>query len=291
MTRLRIRPAFVAYLLSIALFRSPVQAVCAVAALLVHEGAHALAAGWLGERFDRVELTPFGGVMTYARGVSPAKGIRGVAVAAAGPVGNYLLLSLMGGVGQRFAIPEAWTHQMILANAAMLLLNLLPALPLDGGRMLFCAAYYGMGVSPLLRVLTALGMALGGAMLLLGLYGAVKLGVVNLSLWIVGGYLIACAASSRDALLGENVYAVVQERMAARETGIKRLMLYRVSEKTPLYALLGAMDRAPAAAFLVEREEGVALLPEGAFLRALLRDSSATVGQALKAQTRAKTSF
>ncbi|MDO5376882.1 MAG: M50 family metallopeptidase [Clostridia bacterium] len=282
--RVRVHPAFAVYLLSIAVFRSPVQAVCAVTALLVHEGAHALAAQWIGERFERVDITPFGGMMTYQEGESPSKGIRGICVAAAGPAGNYLLLSLLGFAGRRFSIPEEWIRQMIVANAAMMLINLLPALPLDGGRMVFCTAYYVMGVSLLLRMLTALGMALGGALILLGVYGAVKLGVVNLSLLIVGSYLIVCAASSRDALLGENLYAVVQERASAEDKRARRLTLYRVSAGTPLYTLLGAMDRTPAAAFLVEGEDGVALLSEPMFLRALLWNSSATVGDAFEAQ-------
>lgn len=282
--RIRIHPAFAAYLLSIAFFRSPVQAVSAVIALFAHEGAHLLAAKWTGERFSRVDITPFGGVMTYERGISPSKGIRGMLVAAAGPVGNYLLLSLLGAAGRRFSIPEAWLHQMIMANAAMMMINLLPALPLDGGRVIFCAAYYVTGISPLLRILTALGVALGGALAALGIYGAMKLGTVNLSLLIVGGYLIVCAASSRDALLGENLYAVLQERSAAPDDRASRLTLYRVSLKTPLYTLLGVMDRAPACAFLVEGEEEIRLVSERAFLRALLADSGATIADALAAK-------
>jgi len=280
--RVRVHPAFAAYLLSISILRSPVQAVCAVAALLAHEGAHLLAAKWTGERFSQVEITPFGGMMTFERGTSPAKGLRGMLVAAAGPAGNYLFLSLLGFAGRRFSIPEPWMRQMVTANAAMMAVNLLPALPLDGGRIVFCAAYYVMGISKLLRVLTGLGMALGGAMLLLGAYGAVKLGVVNVSLLIVGGYLIACAASSRETMLGENTYAVVQERRARTRGGPQRMTLYRVSSQTPLYALLGAMDRTSAAAFLVGGEEGEeGFLSERAFLRALLESGGATVADAL----------
>lgn len=279
--RVRVHPAFAAYLLSISVLRSPVQAVCAVAALLAHEGAHLLAAKWTGEQFSQVEITPFGGMMTFERGTSPAKGLRGMLVAAAGPAGNYLLLSLLALAGRRFSIPEPWLRQMILANAAMMTVNLLPALPLDGGRIVFCAAYYVMGVSQLLRVLTGLGMALGGTMLLLSAYGAVKLGMLNLSLLIVGGYLIACAASSREAMLSENTYAVVQERSAQRREGPQRMTLYRVSAQTPLYALLGAMDRADAAAFLVDGEERKGFLSERALLRALLESGSATVADAL----------
>ena len=94
--RLRIRPTFVAYLASMALLASPACALGAVCALTVHELGHALAARLLGERICAVELAPFGGVMTYAPGYSPAKGLRGIALAAAGPLGNELALLLLG---------------------------------------------------------------------------------------------------------------------------------------------------------------------------------------------------
>lgn len=286
--RVRIHPAFAVYFLSIAVLRSPAHALCALAALAVHEGAHALAARGTGEPFSQLTLTPFGGVMTYAAGSSPAKGLRGMLVAAAGPAGNYLFIGLIGAVGGRFPALEGMMRQLVMANAAMMLLNLFPALPLDGGRIVFCAAYYAMGISSLLRVLTALGVALGGMLLLLSAYGIAKLGVCNLSLLIVGGYLIACAISSRDVLLGENLYAVVQERRAAPAKGARRAALYRVSADTPLFSLLSAMDRAPAAAFLVEEESGVSLLGERALMRALLSDSGATASDALMAQRAAK---
>ena len=286
--RLRIRPTFVAYLASMALLASPACALGAVCALTVHELGHALAARLLGERICAVELAPFGGVMTYAPGYSPAKGLRGIALAAAGPLGNELALLLLGAATRSEMLCSLMggelLRQMIGANAAMLALNLLPALPLDGGRIVFCAGYYLFGVSALSLLLCALGTALGLLLCALAIYGAFALGMLNLSLMIVGGYLSVCAIRSRDALLCENLYAVVHDRLQSGGQRCARAVLLRVGGETPLYALIPHIAKARACILVLE-EEGSApvLLSETSVLRALLKNPAQSVREAAAA--------
>lgn len=280
--RLRVRPAFVAYLASMALLASPACALGAICALTVHELGHILAARLLGERISAVELAPFGGVMTYAPGYSPAKGLRGIALAAAGPLGNELALLLLG-MATRSPMLCALMNgellrQMIGANAAMLALNLLPALPLDGGRIVFCAGYYLFGVSALSLLLCTLGTVLGLLLCVLAIYGALSLGTLNLSLIIVGSYLTVCAVRSRDALLCENLYAVVHERLQSCEQRCTRAEVLRVSGETPLYALIPHIARSKACIPVLEEDDSAPiLLSETAVLRALLENPAQSV--------------
>lgn len=285
--RLRVRPAFVAYLASMALLASPACALGAVCALAVHELGHALAARLLGEHICTVELAPFGGVMTYAPGYSPAKGLRGIALAAAGPLGNELALLLLGVATRSELLCSLMNgellRQMIGANAAMLALNLLPALPLDGGRIVFCAGYYLFGVSALSLLLCALGTALGLLLCSLAVYGALALGTLNLSLMIVGGYLTVCAVQGRDALLSENLYAVVHERMQSGGQRCARAVLLRVGGETPLYALIPHMAKTRACVLVLEEGGAPVLLGEEAVLRALLENPAQSVREAAAA--------
>ncbi|MCI6374833.1 MAG: hypothetical protein MR821_06025 [Clostridiales bacterium] len=285
--RLRVRPAFVVYLASMALLASPACALGAVCALAVHELGHALAARLLGERICTVELAPFGGVMTYAPGYSPAKGLRGIALAAAGPLGNELALLLLGVATRSELLCSLMNgellRQMIGANAAMLALNLLPALPLDGGRIVFCAGYYLFGVSALSLLLCALGTALGLLLCSLAVYGALALGTLNLSLMIVGGYLTVCAVQGRDALLSENLYAVVHERMQSGGQRCARAVLLRVGGETPLYALIPHMAKTRACVLVLEEGGAPVLLGEEAVLCALLENPAQSVREAAAA--------
>lgn len=286
--RIRIHTAFVFYLLSIVLFSSWTSALCSLTALLIHEAGHCIAAYMLGDQFASMELTPFGGMMAYAPGKSPHKGLRGVIIAAAGPVANYLLLLLLPKLS--YILRHETIRQLANANLAMLCINLLPALPLDGGRIVFSIGYYLFRVAALISLLTTLGVLVGILMIVLAFYGAVRLQLLNLSLVIVGGYLILCAVQSRASMLADNLYAVVQERSHA--TGqIRRAALYDVAPDTRLHELLEPMERAAAAAFMYEDAQGRHLISEKQICQALMQRPSATIAQTIQIIANSEESF
>ena len=276
--RIRIHPAFALYLLSMAVFSSWQMTLFAMSALLVHEAGHYAAARLLGEQIAQVELTPFGGVMRYAPGKSPGKGIRGVCVAAAGPLGNELALLAASAPPVQRVLGYDGTQAFIMANLAMLCLNLLPVLPLDGGNIVFSIGYYLFPAGQLIALLTACGMLAGLGLVLLALYGLIRLGSLNCSLLIIGGYLMLCARCSRAEVLAQNLYAVVQERQENAE-GIRALRLYRVPQDIRVQALLEPMERAPCAAFVFEDAQGIHIVGEKDVCRLLLDTPSLTLAQ------------
>ena len=276
--RIRIHPAFALYLLSMAVFSSWQMILFAMSALLVHEAGHYAAARLLGEQISEVELTPFGGVMRYAPWKSPGKGIRGVCVAAAGPLGNELALLAASAPPVQRVLGYDGTQAFIMANLAMLCLNLLPVLPLDGGNIVFSIGYYLFPAGQLIALLTACGMLAGLGLVLLALYGLIRLGSLNCSLLMIGGYLMLCARCSRAEVLAQNLYAVVQERQENAE-GIRALRLYRVPQDIRVQALLEPMERAPCAAFVFEDAQGIHIVGEKDVCRLLLDTPSLTLAQ------------
>lgn len=268
--RVRVHPAFALYLASVCLLSSPSACLALMLALAVHELGHAAAAKMLHEPVERVELAPFGGVMLYAPGRCASKGIRGAAIAAAGPLGNYVLILLAASTWAQRVLPAAFIQKAIACNLAMLLLNLMPALPLDGGGIVFSIGYYLFGIARMTAVLCALGVMLGAAVLLLAVYAAARTGQINLSLLIVGIYLIVCAGKSRSAILTQNAFTVVQERLHA-SNGCRRLTMYAVPADAAVITLLPWIARAQSAAFLFKTPEGLhMLLDERAACRAML---------------------
>ena len=106
-------------------------------ALSLHEAAHTAMAYAVGVRIASVELLPFGFAARTAG--KPLRGWDELAVAAAGP-----LFSLVAGMGCFAAYssgiaPYPAVRLFSGVNTALCLLNLFPALPLDGGRMLSAA--------------------------------------------------------------------------------------------------------------------------------------------------------
>ncbi len=106
------------------------------ASVLVHELSHSLVARGFGLPVRRILLYPLGGFSEIER--EPPTPGREFLVSAAGPAISLALAA--GGYALTRAIPGGvlWVllDQLYLANLLVGVFNLLPGLPLDGGRML-----------------------------------------------------------------------------------------------------------------------------------------------------------
>jgi Zn-dependent protease/predicted transcriptional regulator len=105
--------------------------------ILLHELGHALQARREGMEIDGITLWLFGGVASF-RGTFPSPGAE-FRIAVAGPVVTLAVGGLFAGVAAAARLPEegdgvaSW---LAYINLTLLVFNLLPALPLDGGRVL-----------------------------------------------------------------------------------------------------------------------------------------------------------
>src|SRR5262245_25128053 len=100
--------------------------------VLVHELGHAVVARQLGVRVSGIELSFFGGAAKMVQ--LPRTATHELLIAAAGPAVSLIL----GGVGLGLG---ALTHSSLFAwlgwtNLIIAAFNLIPALPMDGGRIL-----------------------------------------------------------------------------------------------------------------------------------------------------------
>jgi Zn-dependent protease len=118
--------------------------VAVLLSVLIHELGHALAMRNYGDRRVGIVLYAFGGL---AMGSKPRTRQEDFLVSAAGPG-----LEILAGLAVGWSItlwppPWLWLHQMLDAFTVVsifwALLNLVPVLPLDGGRL--CQAYLGPG--------------------------------------------------------------------------------------------------------------------------------------------------
>lgn len=117
-----------------------VAALALFASVVAHELGHALQALREGMRIDGITLWLFGGVARFV-GMFPSPGAE-LRIAAAGPVVTAALLGVFAAAGWlavHAGLPLAVRGVLVYLAAVNLLLlafNLVPALPLDGGRML-----------------------------------------------------------------------------------------------------------------------------------------------------------
>jgi len=145
------------------------------AIVLLHEFGHALACRQVGGRADTIVLWPLGGV-AYVD-APPRAGAQLWSIAA-GPLVNVLLIPVFhfGGMFliRSGAAPESYDFWVWLASVAMinqylLIFNLLPVFPLDGGQILRSLLWFMIGPRKSLLVVTPLGLLAAIGLGLLGL--------------------------------------------------------------------------------------------------------------------------
>jgi Zn-dependent protease len=191
-----------------------VAALLLFASVLLHELAHALVAVRHGIPVGGITLHIFGGVSQLDN--EPETPRAELLIAIVGPLTSFAIAGLSHGLGQLLAGPP-WAHALMDYVAAVNLVvgvfNLVPAFPLDGGRVLRAALWAWTGrVDSATRVATRIGSALALVMIAAGIVRALT-GDVVAGLWFaLIGLFLHQAARSAYALLR------VRTRLAALRT-------------------------------------------------------------------------
>lgn len=121
--------------------------------VVLHELGHALAARRYGIGTESITLYPFGGIAAIER--MPEDPDQELVIALAGPAVNGLLAASFGAA---WVLTGWWPlGLMVMLNAGMGLFNLIPAFPMDGGRVLRAVLARRMGFLPASRLAVQIG--------------------------------------------------------------------------------------------------------------------------------------
>jgi stage IV sporulation protein FB len=155
-----------------------------------HELGHLVTALRFGWTVREVKLLPFGGVVEVEEaGMLPVREEMWVAIA--GPIQNAILAAISYGLGQAGWIDTGWSDDFVRANVLIGLFNLLPVLPLDGGRML--QAWISLQV-PFHRTLmwsAKISLVFSVLIVVVSIYPLLTGGLLHLNLLTVGLFLCA----------------------------------------------------------------------------------------------------
>ncbi len=235
--------------------------------VLVHELSHSLVARGFGLPVRRILLYPLGGFSEIEQ--EPPTPGKEFLVSAAGPLISLVLAAI--GYGVLLAVrlgglPELLIQQLVWANLLVGLFNLLPGLPLDGGRMLragvwkltrkastgtVVAAWAGRVLALAVLAVPLIMLSRSGSQVL---PSALWLGVIAAFMW-TGATQSLRASRVRERLPG------LQARTLARRA-------IAIPASLPLAEAIRRADAAGARALVVvdHEDKPIAIVNEGAVM-------------------------
>jgi Zn-dependent protease/CBS domain-containing protein len=187
------------------------------ACVLLHEFGHALAARRYGIPTKDITLLPIGGVARLQR--MPDKPQQELVVALAGPAVNVVIalvifIVLLAGGRQNLDVtqlgsPESGLLQRLLVtNIWLVLFNLIPAFPMDGGRVLRALLAMRLPYARATRIAASIGQGMAFLFGFLGLLYNPFLIIIALFIFL-GASQEASSATLRDMMKGVPVSAAM----------------------------------------------------------------------------------
>ncbi len=195
------------------------------ACVVLHEFGHALTARRYGIATKDITLLPIGGVSRFER--MPDKPWQEFWVSIAGPIVNallaaaiYLALFLTSGfkpVGGLSMTGGPFLERLLVANLILAVFNLLPAFPMDGGRILRALLSTRIDHLRATRAAASIGQALALVFGLIGLFGNPFLLFIAFFIWI-GAAHESQSVQIKDAFSGIPIRAAMQTKFTTLST-------------------------------------------------------------------------
>jgi Zn-dependent protease/predicted transcriptional regulator len=228
--------------------------------VVLHELGHSLVAQAFGVKVHDITLWPVGGVARLS--TMPRRPLHEFLISAAGPTVNVILAALLAAVALSWVGPTQLLHTFVtgrgiarlldsqtvqslvvllaLQNIILALFNLIPAFPLDGGRLLRSVLATFLSFRTATRTASFVGQ--GFALVLLGLS---ILPPGNLFLALVAAFVFLAAWQERSQVMAIENLSGLTVKDAMQPLGI------RLSCEEPVYDAARSVAAVPQSAFLV----------------------------------------
>lgn len=229
--------------------------------VLLHELGHALMGRRYGVVTRDITLLPIGGVARLDR--IPQKPLQELAIALAGPFVNVLIAGVlflfMQASSENFGDPvlleRSFLARLFSFNVVVAVFNLIPAFPMDGGRVLRALLATRLEYVRATRVAANVGQAIALLFALLGLFGNPMLLFIAVFVFIGAGQESAFV-QMRSAFDGIPVSrAMIRDFRALRpEDPLSRAVELLLDGHQQDFPVLGIADRDPPVGILARSD-------------------------------------
>ncbi|MDF2504387.1 M50 family metallopeptidase [Clostridium sp.] len=193
---IKINKFFIPYIVLLVFIGFNGNLLIAFAMVILHEFTHYLVARCFGFKSGNIEVLPFGAVLRIDD-LEEASFKEDLIISLSGPIFNIVLAVIFYILGLYFN--KAIIHSLFLTNAALGIFNLMPALPLDGGRILrdLIARKTIYRTANLITVIVSMGT--GSIFILYYIYCFFK-GQINLSFGIIALYIMIYSFKEKERI-------------------------------------------------------------------------------------------
>ncbi|MEZ7500114.1 site-2 protease family protein [Flavobacterium sp. Arc3] len=256
---------------------SVVFVLCVFITVIMHELGHALAAKNYGIQTKDITLLPIGGLARLDR--MPEKPLEELVVAFAGPMVNIFLAIITGIFITLPDSPEALAAQLsagvnasnfflnfYIVNIVLAVFNLIPAFPMDGGRVLRALLSFKFKRHVATRIAARIGQFIAVGFIFLGFFSNPFLIVIGLFV-IIAAQMETEHVASKFILKGFKVRDVIMKQYQTIDADepIKKAIALLLDSQSKIFMIVenkepvGTLNRDQIIAALSEKGENLAI--------------------------------
>lgn len=198
--------------------------------VFAHELAHVVTAQIFGLQVKEIEMYPFGGAIKMGS-LLELNPTHEIIVSLAGPIANIMIATIY--VALDYRLNMGGHEYFIRANLMLACFNILPALPLDGGRAIRAMLSKEIGLKNSTQIMANGGIVLSIFMIASGIY-AILNGILNITIFFIAAFLIYSAIKEKRTA----AYVVFRDITNKRDTLLKKgsmeIRYIAVIDDTPL---------------------------------------------------------
>lgn len=205
-----------------------------MAAVLPHELAHILCARLWGYDVAKLEILPIGAVARID-GLIESNPVAEMAISLSGPFMNLVVASVVMAI-----LPYTQNELIVLylkINVAMAMYNLLPALPLDGGRAARSMLSHVMGLKKATLMCAWLGIYIGTIMAAAAI-GLAFGGTINIFLFAFGVFLVISAVIEKKRANYIFLVEITDKKTQMIQQGAMKIRQIAARHDTPLHVVV-----------------------------------------------------
>ncbi len=238
MTKIKSSAAVLLLPLCVLLSGNGAELIITVVALIMHEIAHTLMLKALGYSIDCLELQPFGFIARLSS--SYDNSLDELIVAATGPIASMVLGLTAIAIA---ASNEGAVYAKLFGNISVTIgiMNLLPAYPLDGGKLLLCILEILIGARKAKRITIYIGIFIAFVFSALTIY-LICIDMRALPYAVMFALLLLAALREKKSLEITNARKLALKQSRFRRGSIMRIQQVAINENSTVSQAIKLLD-------------------------------------------------